>query len=541
MLVKELLSFGGLVDAKVVAGSIGLTREVSSISVLEVAERQIKSWVLPDQIYITSFYAIMNDRNAQLEVIKALFEANSAGLVICHIEMFVQEIDLRIIEYCDSIGFPIIVAPSQTSYIEILNPILLKLVEEQTDQEEVTHERILGLIASHSDPLTVYNLMSSSYGRFLVFLDINDTVLFPRHNKIVTEKKDKLLQKLTRLKRNSLDKPYVFESQGDRFAHIILQHQGLRYGSILASVSRHNEISDINQLKRYAMICILVATKSARANELEIARKQEYINDLITWNFRSREVALTGAESFGWDLMNKHTLLIINLNDYYFFLQNQTQDYEKLISEVLYSKIRSIMKSQNINNILGKRSDMFICLLETTNKNELNQLSMDVIEACAQTISGSVSIGFSEPFEDIIEIPQAYQQAYKACMIGRHLHGINRVSSFRDLGIYPHLQNSENYSIIANIRDEMFEGILDYDKVNNSELFETLSALIWNDMDVDKTADGLFVHRNTVLYRKNRIIEILKFNPFKMPYLLNTILVVWSVKSSDLYVSTKKA
>lgn len=68
MKIKDLLKFGGLEESSVVAGLKGINNEDTSISVLEVAESQIETWVLKNQLYITSFYAIMEVGRIQLIV-----------------------------------------------------------------------------------------------------------------------------------------------------------------------------------------------------------------------------------------------------------------------------------------------------------------------------------------------------------------------------------------------------------------------------------------------------------------------------------------
>ena len=56
--IREALKFGGLFGATVVAGEEGLDIPIESVSVLEIADRNISHWVLKKQLYITAFYAI---------------------------------------------------------------------------------------------------------------------------------------------------------------------------------------------------------------------------------------------------------------------------------------------------------------------------------------------------------------------------------------------------------------------------------------------------------------------------------------------------
>ncbi len=45
-------------------------------------------------------------------------------------------------------------------------------------------------------------------------------------------------------------------------------------------------------------------------------------------------------------------------------------------------------------------------------------------------------------------------------------------------------------------------------------------------MDMAETARRMFIHRNTLLYRKNKIIELLGYSPFEIPNLMNILLIV---------------
>ena len=50
--VREALKFGGLFGATVVAGDLGLSKQIESVSVLEIAESNISRWVLKNQLFI---------------------------------------------------------------------------------------------------------------------------------------------------------------------------------------------------------------------------------------------------------------------------------------------------------------------------------------------------------------------------------------------------------------------------------------------------------------------------------------------------------
>jgi DNA-binding PucR family transcriptional regulator len=50
--------------------------------------------------------------------------------------------------------------------------------------------------------------------------------------------------------------------------------------------------------------------------------------------------------------------------------------------------------------------------------------------------------------------------------------------------------------------------LIDYDKKNNTEYFKTLKAYIAADKNAVQTAKNMYIHRNTINYRLNKIKEI---------------------------------
>ena len=69
------------------------------------------------------------------------------------------------------------------------------------------------------------------------------------------------------------------------------------------------------------------------------------------------------------------------------------------------------------------------------------------------------------------------------------------------------------------------DSITNYDEQYGTDLLNTLKNLLFYDMNIAEVSRKMFVHRNTLLARKKRIIEILGHNPFDMPYKLNYLIL----------------
>lgn len=538
VLIKDIFNIDVFKDAEIVAGKNGRNNQIASISVLEVTGKEIELWVLEDQLYITSFYAIIQDLKEQKEVIKTLQRNKAAGLVICHIDLFLKEIHPEIIQLCNELNFPLIVANSERSYIEILNPILLKLTENDSKEKFRNlinmQDRLIRYISTQGDLDYIYRTMTNEYGKKVFFLDNNDHIIYPAYHP--SEKIPSLIFKhYPKVMEDASmgNKEYVIINDKDLKAIVYpITTNGVQHGSIVVEYAADDNISvSLHLLRSMASICTLIFTQTSRIRELDNIRKQEYISDLITWNFRSDEIAIKRGLEINWNIVDKNRLLLINLNDLQLSSLESVMNLEKFINEVLYDGIKQIVKQNNKKNLIGQRSDTFIILLELEEKNsyqEAKALGEKILNYCLDTFKGSVSIGISSPIKNHRDIPEAYKEAMDAAKMGRFFIHDNHVSVFEDLGFYGILRDMQRMNKFKEIRNSIFQSFQEHDEDNKMDLYKTLKVLIYHDMNTEKAAETLFLHRNSINYRKRKIVEILGYEPWKMPHLLNTILCIVS-------------
>lgn len=80
---------------------------------------------------------------------------------------------------------------------------------------------------------------------------------------------------------------------------------------------------------------------------------------------------------------------------------------------------------------------------------------------------------------------------------------------YSDMGIYQLLMGIEDNEVIAEYYEKTIHPLVDYDNKNNSNLTDILKCYLTHDGSVKETADELFVHRNTINYKLNKIEELL--------------------------------
>ncbi len=80
---------------------------------------------------------------------------------------------------------------------------------------------------------------------------------------------------------------------------------------------------------------------------------------------------------------------------------------------------------------------------------------------------------------------------------------------YSDMGIYKLLMGIEDKDIMEEYYDKTIRPLSEYDQKNNSDLSVVLRSYLNHNGSVKETADELYVHRNTINYKLNKISEIL--------------------------------
>jgi len=118
----------------------------------------------------------------------------------------------------------------------------------------------------------------------------------------------------------------------------------------------------------------------------------------------------------------------------------------------------------------------------------------------------NVTIGLGTLSVSLKDLTASAQAAWQSLMIGRKIFGPGRVYAYDSLGILPVLLGppaEEKLAVAHRLLDELQE----------ADLIETMQAFLAADLNLTKTAERLAVHRNTIIYRLNRIEEITGKDP----------------------------
>jgi len=127
--VREALKLKGLDQAKLITGEKGLDKFIKRVSVIECPESP--ELFSEGDFFITAFFALKDDVNAQLEMVKALVDSGCSGLGV--IDQYLTDLPEYVKRFADEACFPVMILPNDISYAEIITNIMDAIIQSKDD------------------------------------------------------------------------------------------------------------------------------------------------------------------------------------------------------------------------------------------------------------------------------------------------------------------------------------------------------------------------------------------------------------------------
>lgn len=266
--------------------------------------------------------------------------------------------------------------------------------------------------------------------------------------------------------------------------------------------------------------------------EMEIINKRtgDYLyNLLFGYDVNDRYVEKISGQ-FGLDFSKPHRVGIIAVDRKYGVNLEQDEHIYEYYANCLNQEVLNMEGHPMFMRFLNK----FVLLFEAKeNKDVEHEIEkvlrrLDTNPLFSESIQSTCILGpaYTEPSK----YGQSYQEAKslipKKDQLPNPSH--KKVLSVSTMGIYKYMFHGDNQREILDYCNNKLERLENYDNANGSFLEETLLTYYMNGFNTVRTAEALFIHRNTLLNRIEKIEELLdiEINDY-MEYLdlINCILV----------------
>lgn len=118
------------------------------------------------------------------------------------------------------------------------------------------------------------------------------------------------------------------------------------------------------------------------------------------------------------------------------------------------------------------------------------------------------TLNIGETCENISKLQKSFHETSKTNSVLEHINRKNEIVFYDEIGFYRMLMSYENTAPMQQFANEVLSPIIQYEKKAHTQLMETMWAYFECDCNLQRTADKLFSHKNTVKYRLQRVEQL---------------------------------
>lgn len=187
--------------------------------------------------------------------------------------------------------------------------------------------------------------------------------------------------------------------------------------------------------------------------------------------------------------------------------------------DAIISQVRDDISRRGISGAVGQYVDVVVALYPLANDDNAlarTRASIDALreQLARRTPELNLTAGISRPATGLSNLRDAYREAKDAVGIAYELSDCDSTTYYGDLKLYQLLLalKERNLAHLQQFHHEALAPLLAHDQRKQSDLIRTLSGFFAANGNLAKAAQELDVHRNTLVYRLDRIAALTKLD-----------------------------
>lgn len=232
--------------------------------------------------------------------------------------------------------------------------------------------------------------------------------------------------------------------------------------------------------------------------------KRQFIEELLFRYHINEKSLLMWAGLLDFDLEINRFVMVIRIS-------NKDDSYDIIspkITENVYKSIKEIV-SVNNQNLMIQSGTNIIIIHRVVKEKSINKIAEDIIKKIEFKYRNiNLYIGIGTETSCLDDIKKSYNEAKKALDIG-YVVRRNKISKYTDLDIGLLIDDLSKETIDEYI-SKIFKNLNEEDIKKYSHM---LASYINHNGSINKAADELFIHKNTLQYRLNKLQTLTGYNP----------------------------
>ncbi|MFN8592406.1 MAG: helix-turn-helix domain-containing protein [Thermomicrobiales bacterium] len=307
---------------------------------------------------------------------------------------------------------------------------------------------------------------------------------------------------------------YDLDSSWSRLVAPVIGRDGL-LGSVSLIVPRGRVTPEDAQVTaRGAAACAVVLAREQAAATVRREVELDVLDEVLDGALRSETTLLQQARRLGHDLANSHVVAVARIEPPTagpVRAGGPVARWEALEESV--ARAGSLRGGRVLWRIRHNAAEFVLPASDIRDERRLAEALADDLRGLVRNGSDTaLSLGVGTVRDGLGGIRRSHAEAKQALLLGRRLNGPGHMTLFGQLGVYRLIFAAESLPETRDLYEQTLGSLLDYDRQNSADLVSTLGAFFAANGSPKEAAERLGVHRNTVLYRLDRIREITGFD-----------------------------
>lgn len=511
--IHDILQLPCMREAKVVAGGNMLNRTITSITVMEYTkpgqlQQSFNKYEGPryNELTITGLFNIADDPDAQCEIIRELSGTGMIAMILYYLGVVVKELNPKVIQTADEVGFILITMPKNRPGLRYSDAIMeiSALINYDRNKDTYFIPELLdqfSLLQKHQRSTDILLRMICDRAQVSIF--ITD---FEWHVRHYATWPSGLAVDVQDVVRQVLEQRELLNIFG-----LELNYQTIKLGNLKENLRNMIVIStNSQQLQNYTkqageLICLANNIWGMQSGN---AGADELIRSLILGEpLRTRRLSkLIGIHTQGLNAM--------------WVVRPDTAPDSKT-APMLRQLLTLFKKSAETFfdlSIVGQYEGSLIMAVQQTAFSSLGYVEKILLQAI-HSIDLSAHIFVCSHLEGSQSFHDAYMQITNNCASASLIFPMREVMDAQELQF-----TEECLAIFAQGDTAVQQYISILSPISDSDpklsqiLLDTLAVYLLDaDLSVTRTAELLFVHKNTIKYRLNKISDLLCADITKVP------------------------
>lgn len=502
LLVREVLSIPAFESGRVIAGKNGLDNECRNITIIETPDGI--EWLEGDEFLLSAGYAFKDKKDELNNVVYRAYKKGAAALAIKE-KRYIDVIPEKMINQANQYNIPLIILPCNFIYTKALSSFYNSLLYKKNKhiyKSKKMHDKLLRLMLEDKNAEDTIKALSELTGLSIIILDSVFNLIY----KNIIDIPFTIVNEMIKNKVKEFDVNKMHE-------HAKIKYYG--YDLYIYRLSYDNKFLGymyvVNKSPQNS-IYIDVIENGKRMLELKLAKEKDKPLNVVNVNMMITNMILNSRNlpykfysniknDYGWNNDNKFIGICININ---YNLKDDSKSSSHQLNEEICNLIARIFNGRGFFiTEENSRIILFFCLEDVISLDYVVKKINNYINNYNNSMRVSFSV--SRSYDNIVDIPEMYNECYLASLFNTKKNMVLYYDSLDTIKLlYPLKENMQT----SEYCDKTLGEIKEYDNKNKSELLRTLVAFFKYNMKKKLVADKLHIHPETLRYRLNKIEDL---------------------------------